>query len=118
MADVKEQTRGMDNACECGSATGVADTVRQASESAYNAASGMVGHAKERMEELKSEAGTAARQACDQVQQWAGEAYDCTTKAMGSLSAEVTEVVKRYPIQSVLVGFGIGLLIGRTVRST
>jgi len=101
-----------------GSATGVTDQVRQGAEQAFNAASEFVSDAKNKIGDWTSNAGNVAGQVGDTVQQYAHDAYECTTETMMNFGTEVTNVVKRYPIQSVLVGFGIGLLIGRTVRST
>jgi len=101
-----------------GSTAGVTDQVRQGAEQAFNAASEFVSDAKNNIGDWTSDAGKTARQVGDTVQQYAHDAYECTTETMMNFGGEVTNVVKKYPIQSVLVGFGIGLLIGRTVRST
>jgi ElaB/YqjD/DUF883 family membrane-anchored ribosome-binding protein len=58
-----------------------------------------------------------AGQASENVQKWAGEAYDNASQTMKTFGTEATDMVKKYPIQSVLVGFGVGLLIGRAARS-
>ena len=36
---------------------------------------------------------------------------------LGNVGHDVTEMVKKYPIQALLVGFGVGLLLGRVSRA-
>jgi hypothetical protein len=36
---------------------------------------------------------------------------------LGDMANDMTNLVKRYPVQSLLVGFGFGLLIGMTLSS-
>jgi len=64
----------------------------------------------------------------EKVQKWAGEAYDATSKSMheaydvtakkmDEYTHELTQMVRKYPIQSVLIGFGVGLLVSRAIRA-
>ena len=57
-----------------------------------------------------------AKHAGEKVQKWAGDAYHVTSDAVGDFGKEVTALVRKHPIPSILIGFGIGLLLGRTAR--
>ena len=63
------------------------------------------------------EVGERARHAADRAQQWAGEAYDATAHAARDVGQELTSLVRRYPIPAVLVGFGMGVVMGRALRA-
>ena len=57
------------------------------------------------------------RDAGDRVQHIAEDAYGFAGDKLGTVGHDVTELVKKYPIQALLVGFGVGLLMGRASRS-
>ena len=50
------------------------------------------------------------------MQEWAGDAYDYAADHVGDFGKEVTSMIRRHPLPAVLIGFGIGLLLGRTAR--
>jgi ElaB/YqjD/DUF883 family membrane-anchored ribosome-binding protein len=54
--------------------------------------------------------GTASRTVADNLQ--AGGRY-LQEHAFGDMTDDLTAVVRRYPIQSVLIGFGIGFLLSK-----
>jgi hypothetical protein len=85
---------------------GFMDTVRDNAQSALGAAG-----------EYAHQAHDAASQAADKVQHWAEDAYDVAGRYAGDFGQEVTSLVRRYPVQALLVGFGVGLLLGRAVRT-
>ena len=60
--------------------------------------------------------GRCGTQAGDKAQRWAGDAYDATSDAMGDFGKELTTMIRKHPLPSVLIGFGIGLLLGRAAR--
>lgn len=119
MNEMKDRTKGaIDNKGDRGRsgdnfsapdrnpATSIMDTVKEGAESAVNTVTEFATDAKDKVGQWTSDATGAAR-----------SAIGCTTDTMKEFSGEVTDFVKKYPIQAVLVGFGVGLLIGRTVRS-
>jgi len=135
MTDMKDKTKGtIDNVADRAknvtdsmsagaqgaknTGTGVVNTMREGAQSAANAVSDFASDAKGKVQEWTSDVTDTARQVGDKAQEWAGQAYDSTTETMKSFGNEMTSMVRRYPIPAVLVGFGLGLLIGRAVRTT
>ena len=84
---------------------GFMDTVKDNAQAAMSAVGDYAGQARDF-------AGTAA----DKVQHWAEDAYDVAGKYAGDFGQEMTTLIRRYPVQALLVGFGIGLLLGRVAR--
>jgi ElaB/YqjD/DUF883 family membrane-anchored ribosome-binding protein len=88
---------------------GLMDTLKDNAESAIHSVGDLVSHARDRI-------GASAAKAGEKVQHWAEDAYD----ASGNFRKEVARLVRKHPIQSVLigigVGLGVGLLVGRVVR--
>ena len=99
-------------------ASNVADQVRETAQNAASAASEFAGQARERVQDWMSGSGDFARQAGNRLQGMAGEAFDYSSEHLRDFGGEVTSMVRRYPLAAVLVGFGIGLLIGRSARNT
>jgi len=118
------------------------DVAGQAVDKAKDAASSvgeMVGHAAstagKKADEFTSSAGHSIRQFGDTIREHApkegmlGEASKTvanTTKQVGryleeeglsGMMEDVTSLVKRNPIPAILVGIGLGVLIGRVMRS-
>jgi ElaB/YqjD/DUF883 family membrane-anchored ribosome-binding protein len=58
-----------------------------------------------------------AGKAEEQVRRWAEDAGKVVTEKAGEFGGELTELVKKYPLQALLVGFGVGLLCGRAARA-
>ena len=86
------------------------DTVRDKAQTAVHEAGDFAGHAKDRIGEYAGRVG-------DKVQHWAEDAADVAGHYAKDFGQEMTGMIRRYPIQSLLVGFGIGLLLGRVVRA-
>jgi ElaB/YqjD/DUF883 family membrane-anchored ribosome-binding protein len=59
-----------------------------------------------------------AGQAAGTVRDTAAAAYERTADAAEYAGEELTGMVRRYPITSVLIGFGVGFLFGRMIRNT
>jgi ElaB/YqjD/DUF883 family membrane-anchored ribosome-binding protein len=85
---------------------GLVDTVKDSAQSAMSAVGDYAGQARD-----------AAGQAADRVQHWAEDAYDVAGRYAGDFGQEMTSMIRRYPVQALLVGFGVGLLLGRVVRA-
>jgi len=56
--------------------------------------------------------GTAARSVADNLQSAGGYLQE---HGVSDMAGDMTKLVKQYPIQSLLVGFGVGLLFGMVV---
>jgi ElaB/YqjD/DUF883 family membrane-anchored ribosome-binding protein len=87
-----------------------------AQETLHSAREGME-HAAEKVQRWAHDAYDASAegvgQAAEKVQKWAGDAYDVTSEKVSDFGQEVTSFVKRNPIPALLIGFGVGMLIGR-----
>jgi ElaB/YqjD/DUF883 family membrane-anchored ribosome-binding protein len=86
-------------------------------ERMMGAVSNVAEQAKEKVKDWTSDAADTARQASDKVQKWAGDAYDATAEKVGDFGQEMTSLIRKHPIPSLLIGFGVGLLLGRVARS-
>jgi ElaB/YqjD/DUF883 family membrane-anchored ribosome-binding protein len=85
------------------------DKVQDNAESALHAAGDFASHARDRI-------GDYAGQVGHKVQHWAEDAYDAAGHYAKDFGGEVTGIIRRYPVQALLVGFGVGMLLGRAVR--
>ena len=92
------------------------DRVKDGAQHLMDKAGDYAGQAREKVSEWAGGAGDAARQAGDKVQRWAGDAYEATSDAVGDFSKELTSMIRKNPLPAVLIGFGLGLLLGRTAR--
>jgi len=116
MVDVREKVKGgIDSAadqakCATDRTAGIAGQVKHKAEDAVDALGELATEAKDRVQHF-------AVDAKDKVQQLAEEAYDKAGDKLGTLSHDVTELVKKYPMQALLIGFGAGLLMGRVSRA-
>ncbi len=105
-------------------ASTLADMASQGREKvrdAANAASEGIGHAAEKVQRWAQDAyGVSSEQvgeAADKVQQWAGDAYGYTADHMKDFGQELTSFVRRNPVPALLIGFGVGMLLGRASRA-
>jgi ElaB/YqjD/DUF883 family membrane-anchored ribosome-binding protein len=89
---------------------GFMDTVKDNAESAMHSVGDFAGHARDRIGDYAGRVG-------DKVSHWAEDAYDSAGHYAKDFGQEVTGLVRKYPVQSLLVGFGVGLLLGRVVRA-
>lgn len=99
------------------SAANVVDRARQTVGGVAASVADYAGTAKDKAKNLAIEVGETAKVASDKVQKWAGEAYDATSHVAGDFGREVTSMVKKYPIPALLVGFGLGMIVGRSIRA-
>src|SRR5262245_23401874 len=94
----------------------VKDTIDTAADKAKHLtdrAADVAGRAQDKAREWAGDAYDAAKDAGHKVQRWAGDAYDAAADRVGDFGNEVAGLVRRHPLPAVLVGFGIGLLLGR-----
>jgi ElaB/YqjD/DUF883 family membrane-anchored ribosome-binding protein len=97
-------------------AHGLVDRVKEGAQGLADRAGEYAGQARDKVEEWAGEARDAAQHTGEKVQRWAGDAYDTTSHAVGDFGQEVTGLIRKHPIPALLIGFGVGLLIGRTAR--
>lgn len=122
MADVKDRFKGAaETAADATkSAAGkVADTAQGAKQDAsgvIDRAGELAGQAREKVQEWAGDASDAARHAGEKVQRWAGDAYESAGDYAGDFGREVTSLVRKHPIPALLIGFGVGVLLGRAAR--
>jgi hypothetical protein len=84
---------------------GVIDSAKQAVQGVVDRVGDFAGQARDK-----------AGEAGQKVQQWAGDAYDVAADNLGDLGQELTSLIRRHPIPALLVGFGVGLLLGRSAK--
>ncbi len=125
---------GIDNAADKAKqfADNAADKAKQFADRAGGAAgsgsgfsaSGLAGDAsefahkaQETVQRYAGDAYNAARDAGHQVQRWAGDNYEVVGDRIGDFGSEVTSFIRRNPLPALLIGFGVGLMIGRAARS-
>ena len=85
---------------------GLVETVKEKAKDLASGASEMVDEAKEKVEEWASDAARVATQAKDKAQEYASTAAHKAEE----LGENVTGLIRRYPMLTLLVGFGIGFL--------
>jgi hypothetical protein len=93
--------------------------------------SGLVGAVKEKMHDVAAGASEMVGKARDKAQEWACSVGDAaihakdkalqvasaTVETAGDLSQDATALVRRYPIQALLVAIGAGFLLGQVLHS-
>jgi len=94
------------------SAADVVDVVKEKVHDAAAGASEFVDKAKETSQEWAAAATCAAGQAKDKMQE---AAFMAAGKAE-EIGEEMTSLIRRYPIQALLIGFGVGFLFAQTMR--
>lgn len=122
MAEMKNNLKGgVDTAADM--AKTCADPAAEKGKETMDPSCGMVDSAKNAMhnmadkaQEWAGEAYDAAKHAGQRVQRWAGDAYEATADTMGDFGRELTGMVRRHPIPALLIGFGVGLMVGRVAR--
>jgi ElaB/YqjD/DUF883 family membrane-anchored ribosome-binding protein len=89
-----------------GTATGVAEKVKEKARDMGESASEFMSGAKEKVQEWASDAADIACQAKDKARELGSTAMH---KAQ-DWGEDVTSMIRRYPVTSLLVAFGVGLL--------
>ncbi|MDB5308347.1 MAG: hypothetical protein JWO38_2549 [Gemmataceae bacterium] len=89
---------------------GTVDTLRDTAQSVADKAGEYAHQAREAIGDWSGQTG-------EKVQRWAGEAYDVAADQVGDFGREVSNLVRRHPIPALLIGFGVGMLLGRAARA-
>jgi ElaB/YqjD/DUF883 family membrane-anchored ribosome-binding protein len=82
------------------------DTVKEGAQSAMHAVGDFASTARDRIGDYAG-----------RVEHWAEDAYDSAGHYAKDFGQELTSLVRRYPVPALLIGFGVGLLLGRAVRA-
>jgi ElaB/YqjD/DUF883 family membrane-anchored ribosome-binding protein len=99
--------------------TRAVDAVAGAADAAIAArdrAAELASSTREKMHQAAEATEHLAFQAKDKMQEWSTAAADRAVDAAQDAGRELTTLVRRYPIQSVLVGFAIGYLLARATN--
>jgi ElaB/YqjD/DUF883 family membrane-anchored ribosome-binding protein len=75
-------------------------------------ASELIGMARDTAQEWATSVGHAAVQAKEKAQ----EVTAAAAETVSDVGQELTTFIRRYPLQSLLVGFGVGFLVAHVVR--
>jgi X-X-X-Leu-X-X-Gly heptad repeat protein len=97
---------------EGSTAAGVVNTVTEKAKDLAGGASEMASGAKETVQEWTSAAVDAAGQAKHKVQEFATSA----SHKVENFGEDVTALIRRYPMQALLVGLGAGFLLAQVRR--
>ena len=92
--------------------SGVVEAVREKAQDVVAGASELVGNARGTAQEWASSVGDVAVQAKDKTL----EVGAVTAERVSDLGQELTTFIRRYPLQSLLMGFGVGFLVAHLVR--
>jgi hypothetical protein len=95
--------------------------IRDTGHAVMDKASDYAHQAKEKIGEWAGEArdavGDFTEHAGERAQKWAGQAYDMASENASYFGNEVMKLVRNHPLPALAIGFGLGLLVGRTARS-
>lgn len=106
---------GTGTRAETSGSTGSGSITQAVKEKTKDVASGageLVSGAKEKVHEWASAAADVAGQAKDKAQELATTAVH----RVKDLGQGLTDLIRRYPLPALLVGFGIGFLASRVIR--
>jgi len=122
MAEIRESVKSaIDTAADKakGATDWVADKSEMAADRVQNVSRDTVRRATDTATQAKDRVGQWVNEAASgPVGAFCAEAATDTKEAVQRMSNELTDIVRKYPIASIAVGFGIGLLLGRTVSMT
>src|SRR5262245_21985235 len=102
MADIRERFDKIDG--PAGRARGTMPPARGKAEE-----TGVVETVKEKVQDVAAGASALASRATETAQ----EAASVVAEKAGDFSEEVTRLIRRYPMQALLVGLGVGFLMGQ-----
>jgi ElaB/YqjD/DUF883 family membrane-anchored ribosome-binding protein len=107
-----EHARVVEKKMEESKPAGMVDTVKESLQGAATCASELASKATETAKDWAGSVGNAAVQAKDSTQ----EALSAAADKAGDAGKEVIALIRRYPLQSALVGIAAGYLAGKLVR--
>jgi ElaB/YqjD/DUF883 family membrane-anchored ribosome-binding protein len=83
---------------------------------AESGATGVVESVKEKAQDLASGVASAAGEAWDSTREGVERAYSAVANTAGDAFGEVTDFMRRYPLATLLIGFGMGFLAAQAFR--
>ena len=99
----------------------VQDLAGQAKEgvrSVLDTAGQYAGQVQDKAGEWADDAVHAAKKAGNRVGHWAEDTYDSVSNVhVGDFGNELTSLIRKHPVPALLIGFGVGLLIGRAAKA-
>jgi len=99
-----------------GTVGNVVETVRDNAQGLMNRAGDVAGQVQDKAREWAGDAYDKVHETGHRVERWAGDTYDMAADRVGDFGKELTSLVRKHPIPALLIGFGVGLLLGRTAR--
>jgi uncharacterized protein YjbJ (UPF0337 family) len=93
-------------------ASGVSRVIETAQETAHNVASSLAETAGEVKTQAQTAASTAATAVADTV---AGAASSIRETSVQDLAGNLTDLIRRHPIPSLLIGLGVGFVLAQIV---
>lgn len=103
---------GQGQSSERHGATGMIENATdKAKEIAHNVGE-YAGQAKEKVSEWASTAGGKIKDVASHAGEYAMQARDTAGEAIQTVGTELTSVVRRYPLQSLMAGAAVGYLLG------
>jgi ElaB/YqjD/DUF883 family membrane-anchored ribosome-binding protein len=112
MANPQERGKNNFNGGSESTATGVVGAVKDAAQGVADTASN-IGN---KVSSYADDAYKGAKDAGQKVQEWTGDAYDAAAERVGDFGNEVASLVRKHPVPSILIGFGVGFLLGRAAK--
>jgi hypothetical protein len=82
-------------------------------QEAQGGVAGVVEAVKERAQDIASGAAHRAEEAWDTARQGAQRAYSAVTSTAGDAFESLTDYMRRYPVVTLLAGFGLGFLVAQ-----
>lgn len=117
-AGLKATETAAEKAGQAGEAVGgIAEQAKEKLGEWEGAISDYASQAKDKAQEFAGCAADYATQATHKAQEWACEAADKTGQAAKTAGAEMTDLVRRYPVPALAIGFGLGYLLARATRT-
>lgn len=122
MVDAKDKAKNAADTVEdkakgiAGKVADAAQGAKQAGENMLHRAGEMAGQARDKVEGWAGDARDTLGNVGEKAQRWAGDAYEATAESVSDFGNEVTSLVRKHPLPALLIGFGVGLLLGRTMR--
>jgi ElaB/YqjD/DUF883 family membrane-anchored ribosome-binding protein len=110
--EARDKARATAKGCDGPTAGGIVEAVKEQVHAVAAGAAGLAGRAKDTAEEWASSVGGAAVHARDKVRDVASAAVEKAEE----LGQDFTALIRRYPLQSLLAGFGVGFLVAHVLR--
>jgi gas vesicle protein len=131
MAEMSKKTRYLaGTASEALKKPGVQETADRSKSKAEEGTSGVVGAAKEKIQEMATSASQVDGNVKDTAEEWASsvgsaavqakdkaqEVVGAAAEKVGEVGEEVTALIRRYPLPALLMGVGMGFLLAKILQ--